>query len=106
MTGAMTSTDPDVELAHDCVTQTLHGPLPLHTSMRLAEAVLRLGAEVETYKRAKQENDDRFMRERDEARAEVKTLENRLRIASEHLKTLELRDAWRDATPVPEDDKP
>lgn len=34
--------DPDVELASDCLTQTLHGPLPLATSIRLAEAVLRL----------------------------------------------------------------
>lgn len=41
---------PDVEaarqLAHDCVTMTLHGPLPLATSMRLAEHVLALVPEV------------------------------------------------------------
>lgn len=34
--------DPDVQLAHDCLTETLHGPLPIATSMRLAETVLRL----------------------------------------------------------------
>lgn len=37
---------PDVEdardLAHDCVTMTLHGPLPLPTSMQLAEHILAL----------------------------------------------------------------
>ena len=40
----MTSVD-DVKLARDVLTETLHGPVPMHTVARLAEAVIRLDAE-------------------------------------------------------------
>lgn len=33
------------KLARDCVTMTLHGPLPLKTSMRLAETILEMDRE-------------------------------------------------------------
>jgi len=35
-------TDPDVKLARDVLTETLHGPVPMRTVARLAEAVTRL----------------------------------------------------------------
>lgn len=34
--------DPDVKLARDVLTETLHGPVPMRTVARLAEAVIRL----------------------------------------------------------------
>jgi hypothetical protein len=63
-------TRPDVEgahdLAHDCVTMTLHGPLPLPTSMKLAEHVLALHAWVAHLERRSPEltEDDRKAAER------------------------------------------
>lgn len=44
------------------------------TADRAVDEIRALRAEVEAYKRAKQENDERFMLGRDEARAEVETL--------------------------------
>lgn len=38
-------TDDDVQLARDVLSETLHGPVPIATVARLAEAVLRLDAE-------------------------------------------------------------
>lgn len=35
----------DVQLARDVLTETLHGPVPMATVARLAQAVLRLDAE-------------------------------------------------------------
>lgn len=39
------STEELIQLARDCLTQTLHGPLPVKTSMKLAESVLRVAEE-------------------------------------------------------------
>jgi len=47
---------PDVtvahKLAHDCVTMTLHGPLPVATSMKLAEHVLALASHIDALETA------------------------------------------------------
>ena len=50
-------------------------------SMEQCEAeVARLEKERDAYKKAKEENDDRFMNERDQARAERDTLAERVRV--------------------------
>ena len=57
--------------------ETLADPIPhaiVSTVVRLREDRDRLAAELAAYKRAKAENDERYMLERDDARAEVERL--------------------------------
>lgn len=59
------------EISDDAEMETEFGVARLlGSSLDLALTVISLERERDAYKRAKQENDDRFMRERDEARAE------------------------------------
>lgn len=61
--------------ALDAPNGRMHARLALRKAAPdLARAVIRLEAERDAYKRAKAENDDRFMLERDVARAEVEQL--------------------------------
>lgn len=68
--------------ALDAPNGRMHARLALRKAAPdLARAVIRLEAERDAYKRAKAENDERFMLERDEARAEA----DRYRLALESL---------------------
>lgn len=67
------------------------GVLTIATDVHaLLAEVNRLTIERDAYRRAKQENDDRFMRERDEARAEID------RLCRENLNLKEMIDAGGD----------
>ncbi len=77
------------------MTMTNLGALPDEPAT-LEEALVRIAeltCERDAYKRAKAENDERFMVERDEARAEVRRLRLQFAEGRGHLVTCETHDA-------------